>query len=306
MWCQLAGRAGRCCGAIRSTRRFGLGRGMTLAPPSAASLAALLRLGVPMGLSMLVEVTGFTFMAFFISRIGATAGGRPPDRRQHGVDDVHAAAGDRQRDEHAGRAAASAPATAPTRAGSAGHGLEIGVGVAAVLGGAVYLLREQVVGLYTARPGDRRRGAAAAGLGRAVPRRRRGADGRRVRAARLAHRTVPLRHLRRSRCGASASAAATSLAFDLGRHQPGVAARRARLLVDGDARPRRSPALGMTAFLAREAAPRGASARSRSSGRGQPELGDAARPPAGRSRSSCRRRRAPRSARCRRGARRSA
>jgi MATE family multidrug resistance protein len=32
----------------------------------------LLRLGVPMGGAILVEVTGFTFMAFFISRIGAT------------------------------------------------------------------------------------------------------------------------------------------------------------------------------------------------------------------------------------------
>ena len=52
-------------------RGFGLGR--TLARPSAASQAALLRLGVPMGLAILIEVTGFTFMAFFVSRIGATA-----------------------------------------------------------------------------------------------------------------------------------------------------------------------------------------------------------------------------------------
>ena len=53
-------------------RRFGLGRGMRSPRRRAASLRALLRLGVPMGLAMLVEVTGFTFMAFFISRIGAT------------------------------------------------------------------------------------------------------------------------------------------------------------------------------------------------------------------------------------------
>lgn len=38
--------------------------------PDRASLRALLKLGVPMGLSILVEVTGFTFMAFFISRLG--------------------------------------------------------------------------------------------------------------------------------------------------------------------------------------------------------------------------------------------
>jgi MATE family multidrug resistance protein len=38
--------------------------------PQWASLRALLKLGVPMGLSIVVEVTGFTFMAFFISRLG--------------------------------------------------------------------------------------------------------------------------------------------------------------------------------------------------------------------------------------------
>lgn len=40
--------------------------------PHRASLAALLRLGVPMGLSIAIEVTGFTFMALFIARLGAT------------------------------------------------------------------------------------------------------------------------------------------------------------------------------------------------------------------------------------------
>ena len=40
--------------------------------PERASLAGLLRLGVPMGASILIEVSGFTFMAFFISRLGAT------------------------------------------------------------------------------------------------------------------------------------------------------------------------------------------------------------------------------------------
>lgn len=38
--------------------------------PDAASLRALLKLGVPSGLSTLVEVTGFTFMALFIARLG--------------------------------------------------------------------------------------------------------------------------------------------------------------------------------------------------------------------------------------------
>ncbi|MFO0123321.1 MAG: MATE family efflux transporter, partial [Inhella sp.] len=41
--------------------------------PKAAALWQQLRLGLPMGGSILVEVTGFTFMAFFIARLGATA-----------------------------------------------------------------------------------------------------------------------------------------------------------------------------------------------------------------------------------------
>jgi multidrug resistance protein, MATE family len=40
--------------------------------PHRGSLRALLRLGIPMGASIAIEVTGFTFMALFISRIGAT------------------------------------------------------------------------------------------------------------------------------------------------------------------------------------------------------------------------------------------
>ncbi|HET9641921.1 MAG TPA: MATE family efflux transporter [Burkholderiaceae bacterium] len=35
-------------------------------------LSAQLKLGIPMGTSILIEVTGFTFMAIFISRLGAT------------------------------------------------------------------------------------------------------------------------------------------------------------------------------------------------------------------------------------------
>jgi multidrug resistance protein, MATE family len=145
MWCQLLG-------AIIVLRRdpfyapFGLGYG--LGRPSRASLAALLRLGVPMGLSILIEVTGFTFMAIFISRIGAT----PVAGHQIAVNMVslmfmvplsianassvlvaqRIGAGDRDDANRIGWA-----------------GLEIGVLIAAVLGSTVYLLREQLIGLYT-------------------------------------------------------------------------------------------------------------------------------------------------------------
>ena len=72
MWLQL-GAAIRLLRRDRFYRRFGLGRDMTIAAPRTASLRVLLRLGVPIGLAVLVEVTGFTFMAFFVSRTGATA-----------------------------------------------------------------------------------------------------------------------------------------------------------------------------------------------------------------------------------------
>jgi MATE family multidrug resistance protein len=148
MWCQLLA-------AIVVVRRdpfyapFGLGHG--LAPPNRKSLAALLRLGIPMGLSILIEVTGFTFMAFFVSRIGAT----PVAGHQIAVNLVslmfmvplsianassvlvaqRIGAGDQ---EDAGRIG--------------WDGLEIGVLIAAVLGTAVYLLREPLIGLYTPDP----------------------------------------------------------------------------------------------------------------------------------------------------------
>ncbi len=47
--------------------------GQGLRPPHRPALLAQLKLGVPMGASIMVEVVGFTCMAFFISRISATA-----------------------------------------------------------------------------------------------------------------------------------------------------------------------------------------------------------------------------------------
>ena len=47
------------------------GRG--LHAPNRAALAALVKLGVPMGASVTIEVVGFASMAFFISRIGTNA-----------------------------------------------------------------------------------------------------------------------------------------------------------------------------------------------------------------------------------------
>jgi MATE family multidrug resistance protein len=145
MWCQLLA-------AIMVVRRdpfyarFGLGYG--LGPPNRKSLEALLRLGIPMGLSILIEVTGFTFMAFFISRIGAT----PVAGHQIAVNMVSLmfmlplSIANASSVLVAQRIGAGDVEDA-SRIGWAG--LEIGVLIAAVLGSAVYLLRGPLIGLYT-------------------------------------------------------------------------------------------------------------------------------------------------------------
>ena len=119
-----------------------------LSPPHRASLVGLLRLGVPMGLSIAIEVTGFTFMAFFISRIGAT----PVAGHQIAVNLVSLMF-------MMPLAIANAASTLVAQRIGAGdaadarrlgwHGLEAGVLIAATMGAAVYLLREQILRLYT-------------------------------------------------------------------------------------------------------------------------------------------------------------
>lgn len=119
--------------------------------PHRQSLKELLRLGVPMGLSILIEVTGFTFMAIFISRIGATA-----------VAGHQLAANLVSLMFMMPLAIANATSTlvaqniGADRHGEARqlawHGLQIGSLVAALLGTTVYLTRESVLGAYTGNP----------------------------------------------------------------------------------------------------------------------------------------------------------
>jgi MATE family multidrug resistance protein len=150
MWCQLAA----ALWLLRRDpfyRRFGLGVGTPLAPPRRASLAALLRLGLPIGLATVVEVTGFTFMAFFVSRIGATA-----------VAGHQIAANLVAMMFMMPLAIANAASTLVAQQIGAGDaadarrigwsGLEVAAAIAAVVGGTVYLLRDHVVALYTANP----------------------------------------------------------------------------------------------------------------------------------------------------------
>lgn len=126
----------------------GFGLHGPIAKPEAASLKALLRLGVPMGLAIGIEVTGFTFMAFFISRLGAT----PVAGHQIAVNIISvlfmvplslANATQTLVAQHIGAGEAD-------RARRVGwKGLRLGLGVSATLGGAVYFLREPLLRAYT-------------------------------------------------------------------------------------------------------------------------------------------------------------
>ena len=118
------------------------------ARPERAGLAALLALGVPMGLSMLVEVTGFTFMAFFVARFGAT----PVAGHQIAVNLVSLmymlplALANAASTLVAQRIGAGEPRAA-RRVGW--HGIAIGAGAGAVVGAAVYASRAAIVRGYT-------------------------------------------------------------------------------------------------------------------------------------------------------------
>jgi MATE family multidrug resistance protein len=122
------------------------GRGLDR--PDASALRQHLQLGVPMGAGILVEVTGFSFMALFIARLGSTpvAGHQiatnlvsllfmmPLAIANASSTLVALSLGARRHDE-------------ARRLGW--HGLSLGCGLAAAVGATVYALREPVIGLYT-------------------------------------------------------------------------------------------------------------------------------------------------------------
>ena len=126
--------------------RFGL-RGR-MRRPHRASLSALARLGVPTGGAMMIETTGFTFMALFISRIGPlqVAGHQLAANIAALLFMVPLAIG----------YATSSLVAQRIGAGDrddvrrlSWHGVQLAVAIAALLGLAVYLLRRPLLGLYT-------------------------------------------------------------------------------------------------------------------------------------------------------------
>ncbi|MEF7613354.1 MATE family efflux transporter [Aquincola sp. MAHUQ-54] len=125
--------------------------GHGLRPPSRPALAAQLRLGIPMGLSIGIEVTGFTFMAFFISRLSPTA-----------VAGHQIAANLVAMMYMLPLSLANATSTLVAQSIGAGamdqarrlgwRGLGLGAGLAAAVGLLVLVSREWVVRAYTADP----------------------------------------------------------------------------------------------------------------------------------------------------------
>lgn len=131
-------------------RPFGID-GHGLDAPHAPSLRALLRLGVPIGLAVGIEVTGFVFMAIFIARLGETA-----------VAGHQIAANLVALLFMMPLALSNATSTLVAQCIGAGtlrdarrlgwHGLAVTLAMALAMGGAVYATRESVVALYTPNP----------------------------------------------------------------------------------------------------------------------------------------------------------
>ncbi len=122
------------------------GRGLDR--PDRSALRAHLGLGLPMGAAILIEVTGFSSMALFISRLGTTpvAGHQIAANLVSLLFMVPLALANATMTLVAQRVGAGATEAARRLSW---HGLVIGCGVAAVLGLAVLLARQPIVGLYT-------------------------------------------------------------------------------------------------------------------------------------------------------------
>jgi len=122
------------------------GRG--LQRPDAKALRTQLRLGVPMGLSIMVEVTGFAFMACFIARISvdAVAGHQLAANLVSLLFMLPLSIGNAT----SALVAQSIGADQRQQARRLGwHGLLLAAGCALVLGSVVFVGREAIVRLYT-------------------------------------------------------------------------------------------------------------------------------------------------------------
>lgn len=128
-------------------QRFAL-LGHGLRPPDPAALRQHLGLGIPMGASILVEVTGFSFMAIFIARLGTTAvaGHQIAANLAAILFMMPLALGNASSTLVAQRIGAGAHDEAVRLSW---RGLQLGTVMAMAMAGAVFLAREAVVGAYT-------------------------------------------------------------------------------------------------------------------------------------------------------------
>jgi multidrug resistance protein, MATE family len=122
------------------------GRGLD--KPQRATIRAQLKLGLPMGATILVEVTGFAFMALFLARLGTitVAGHQIAVNLVSMLFMMPLAVANATSTLVAQRIGAHDEADA-VRLGW--HGLLLGCLLATVLGGVVSALREPIVNLYT-------------------------------------------------------------------------------------------------------------------------------------------------------------
>ena len=129
---------------------FGL-HGGGLHRPRWASVKALLQLGLPMGASILIEVTGFTFMAIFIARLGTTAvaGHQLAANLVALMFMMPLALANATGTLVAQRIGAHDAADARQLGW---HGLEIALALSFCVGAAMFFGREQVLSLYTQNP----------------------------------------------------------------------------------------------------------------------------------------------------------
>ncbi|HEX2011817.1 MAG TPA: MATE family efflux transporter [Roseateles sp.] len=126
---------------------FGLNRGGLHAPRWNA-IKAQLKLGIPMGGSILIEVTGFTFMAIFIARLGPTAvAGHQLAANLVALMFMMPLALANAAGTLVAQRVGAQDALDARRIGW--HGLEIALAISCLMGGGVFLAREQVLGLYT-------------------------------------------------------------------------------------------------------------------------------------------------------------
>jgi len=129
---------------------WGRARGL-LERPDRAAIRAQLKLGIPMGLTILVDVSGFAFMAIFIARLGTTpvAGHQIVANLVSLVFMLPLALSSATGTLVAQRIGAREERQARLLGW---HGMLLAGALAAAVGALAYLLREPILRLYTANP----------------------------------------------------------------------------------------------------------------------------------------------------------